>query len=34
MMERILTNEEEHANDMLDLLAAQGESPNLTQKTK
>jgi bacterioferritin len=34
MMEHILTNEEEHANDMLDLLAAQGESPNLTQKTK
>jgi len=27
MMESILTNEEEHANDMLDLLAAQQGSP-------
>ena len=34
MMEHILTNEEEHANDMLDLLAGHGESPNLTRKTK
>jgi len=32
MMERILTNEEEHANDMLDLLAAQEEKPAVPKK--
>jgi bacterioferritin len=32
MMEGILTNEEEHANDMLDLLAAQEEKPSVHRK--
>jgi bacterioferritin len=32
MMERILTNEEEHANDMLDLLATQEEKPAVQKK--